>query len=61
MTYSILGRDPATGEVGAAVQSAWFSAGAGVVWTEAGVGAVASQAIGDPAFGHLGLEMLAAG
>lgn len=60
MTYSILGRDPATGEVGGAVQSAWFSS-AGVLWVEAGVGAVTSQAIGDPAFGHLGLQMMIAG
>ncbi len=60
MTYSILGRDPFTGEVGGAVQSAWFSSGA-VLWVEAGVGAVASQAIGERAFGHLGLEMMAAG
>lgn len=60
MTYSILGRDPATGEVGGAVQSAWFSS-AGVLCTEAGVGAVASQAIGEPAFGPIGLQMMAAG
>lgn len=61
MTYSILGRETATGDVGAAVQSAWYGSGAGVVWAEAGVGAVASQAIGDPAFGPLGLEMTTAG
>lgn len=61
MTYSILGRDPATGDVGAAVQSAWYSSGAGVLWAEAGVGAVATQAIGEPAFGHLGLQMMTAG
>ena len=62
MTYSILGRDPATGEVGGAVQSAWYSSGAGgVIWVEAGVGAVATQAIGERAFGHLGIEMMAAG
>ncbi len=61
MTYSILGRDPATGQVGGAVQSAVYASGAGVVWADAGVGAVASQAIGNPAFGHLGLQMLAAG
>ncbi len=60
MTYSILGRDSASGQVGGAVQSAWFSSGPGVIWTEAGVGAVATQAIGDPAFGHLGLQMLLA-
>jgi uncharacterized Ntn-hydrolase superfamily protein len=62
MTYSILGRDPATGEVGGAVQSAWYSSGSGgVIWVEAGVGAVATQAIGERAFGYLGLQMLMAG
>lgn len=60
MTYSILGRDPATGEVGAAVQSAWYSS-VGVLWAEAGVGAVASQAIGERAFGHIGLQMMTVG
>jgi uncharacterized Ntn-hydrolase superfamily protein len=61
MTYSILGRDPTTGDVGGAVQSAWYSSGAGVVWAEAGVGAVATQAIGERAFGALGLQMMTAG
>jgi uncharacterized Ntn-hydrolase superfamily protein len=60
MTYSILGRDPTTGEVGAAVQSAWYSS-AGVLWVDAGVGAAASQAIGERAHGHLALEMTRAG
>ncbi len=62
MTYSILGRDPATGQVGGAVQSVWYSSGGGgLIWVEAGVGAVATQAIGDRAFGHLGLQMITAG
>ena len=60
MTYSIVARDPTTGEVGAAVQSAWFSS-VGVLCVEAGIGAVASQAIGDPAFGYLGVEMMRTG
>ncbi|HZY02059.1 MAG TPA: DUF1028 domain-containing protein, partial [Anaeromyxobacteraceae bacterium] len=42
-TYSIVARDPATGELGVAVQSHWFSVGAMVPWAEAGVGAVATQ------------------
>ena len=46
-TFSILGYDPATGEVGGAVQSRVFSVGNGVLWAEAGVGAVATQAIVD--------------
>ena len=61
MTYSILGRDPATGDVGGAVQSAWYSSGAGVVWAEAGVGAAATQAIGERAFGPLSLQMMTTG
>ena len=46
-TFSILGFDPETGEIGAAVQSRVFSVGNGVLWAEAGVGAVATQAIVD--------------
>src|SRR5437899_2558936 len=42
-TYSIVARDPATGELGVAVQSHWFSVGTAVPWAEAGVGAVATQ------------------
>ena len=38
-TYSIVARDPATGEMGVAVQSHWFSVGSIVTWVEAGVGA----------------------
>ena len=46
-TFSILGDDPATGEVGGAVQSRVFSVGNGVLWAEAGLGVVATQAIVD--------------
>lgn len=60
-TYSIVARDPATGEFGAAVQSHWFAVGANVIWAEAGVGAIASQSFSDPAYGKLGLELLRAG
>ena len=42
-TYSIVARDPETGEMGVAVQSHWFSVGALCPWTEAGVGAIATQ------------------
>ena len=41
-TFSIVARDPATGELGVAVQSHWFSVGSVVPWAEAGVGAVAA-------------------
>ena len=60
MTYSILGRDPAIADVGGAVQSAWFSSGV-VLWADAGVGAVATQAIGERAFGPVGLQMMTGG
>lgn len=60
MTYSILGRDRDTGEVGGAVQSAWYGS-ASAVMAEAGVGVVVSQAFGGPEFSHRGLEMLASG
>jgi uncharacterized Ntn-hydrolase superfamily protein len=60
-TYSIVARDPATGEIGVAVQSHWFSVGAIVPWAEAGVGAVATQSLVDPAYGPLGLEHMRAG
>jgi uncharacterized Ntn-hydrolase superfamily protein len=60
-TFSIVARDPKTGEVGAAVQSHWFSVGPMVPWAEAGVGAVATQSFVDPAYGRLGLELMRAG
>ena len=60
-TFSILGYDPKTGEVGGAVQSRVFSVGNGVLWAEAGVGAVATQAIIDVSYGPRGLELLRAG
>jgi uncharacterized Ntn-hydrolase superfamily protein len=60
-TYSIVARDPATGEMGVAVQSHAFSVGSGVTWAEAGVGAVATQSFIDPSYGPLGLAMMRAG
>jgi uncharacterized Ntn-hydrolase superfamily protein len=57
-TFSIVSRDPKTGEVGVAVQSHWFSVGADVSWAEAGVGAVATQADIDPSYGPKGLELM---
>ena len=57
-TFSILGHDPATGETGGAVQSRVFSVGNGVLWGEAGVGMVATQAIVDVSYGPQGLELL---
>ncbi len=60
-TYSIVARDPATGELGVAVPSHWFSVGSTVPWAEAGVGAVATQSFTDPAYGALGLALMRAG
>jgi uncharacterized Ntn-hydrolase superfamily protein len=60
-TYSIVARDPETGQLGVAVQSHWFSVGSVVPWAEAGVGAVATQSIVDPAYGPLGLSLMRAG
>lgn len=60
-TFSILGYDPATGEVGGAVQSRVFSVGNGVLWAEAGTGVVATQAVIDVAYGPQGLDLLRAG
>lgn len=60
-TYSIVARDPNTGELGVAVQSHWFSVGPIVAWAEAGVGAVATQSFVDPSYGKNGLDLMRAG
>jgi uncharacterized Ntn-hydrolase superfamily protein len=60
-TYSIVARDAATGELGVAVQSHWFSVGSDVTWAEAGVGAIATQSFIDPAYGPRGLELMKSG
>jgi uncharacterized Ntn-hydrolase superfamily protein len=60
-TYSIVARDPLTGEMGVAVQSHYFSVGPVVPWAEAGVGAVATQSLVDVSYGPLGLDLMRAG
>jgi uncharacterized Ntn-hydrolase superfamily protein len=60
-TFSIVARDDATGEMGVAVQSHWFSVGSIVTWAEAGVGAVATQSFVDPGYGARGLELMKKG
>jgi uncharacterized Ntn-hydrolase superfamily protein len=60
-TYSIVARDPVTGDLGVAVQSHWFSVGSIVTWAEAGVGAVATQSFVEVSYGPLGLELMKAG
>src|SRR4051795_3517933 len=60
-TYSIVARDPDTGELGAAVQSHWFSVGSIVTWARPGVGAVCTQSIAEPAYGPRLLDALQGG
>jgi len=60
-TFSIVARDPETGQLGVAVQSHWFSVGSSVTWAEAGVGAVATQSFIDPSYGLRGLELMRSG
>jgi len=60
-TYSIVARDSATGQLGVAVQSHWFSVGPLVPWVEAGVGAVATQSFVEVSYGPLGLALMKAG
>src|SRR5947209_8339671 len=60
-TFSIVAFDPATGQMGVAVQSHWFAVGGEVPWAEAGVGAVATQSFIDPSYGPLGFNLMRAG
>jgi uncharacterized Ntn-hydrolase superfamily protein len=60
-TYSIVARDAATGQLGVAVESHWFSVGSQVLWAEPGIGAVATQSFVDPDYGPLGLQLMRAG
>ncbi len=60
-TYSIVAFDPRTGELGAAVQSHWFSVGSLCTWARPGVGAVATQSVVEPAHGPNALDRIAAG
>ena len=60
-TYSIVARDPQTGELGAAVQSHWFSVGSLCTWARPGVGAVATQSVVEPAYGPNALDLMADG
>jgi uncharacterized Ntn-hydrolase superfamily protein len=59
-TFSILAYDPATGEVGGAVQSRVFSVGNGVLWADADAGVAATQAIVDVGYGPKALALLRA-
>jgi uncharacterized Ntn-hydrolase superfamily protein len=61
MTYAIVARDPIAGEVGGAVQTHFFNAGAVVLWPEAGTGVIATMAMAETAYGRLGLRLLRQG
>jgi len=60
-TFSIIARDPATGELGFAVQSKAFAAGNRAVHIKAGLGVIAHQASANPMYGEIGFELLSAG
>ena len=57
-TFSIVARDPVTGEMAVGVQSHWFSVGTAVSWGQAGVGVVATQSFVKVSYGFLGLELM---
>jgi uncharacterized Ntn-hydrolase superfamily protein len=61
VTYSILGRDPETGEVGVATQSQAFAVGSSVPFALPGHGVIASQSMGEPMYGEIGLDLLRGG
>lgn len=60
-TFSIVARDPESGEMGVAVQSHWFSVGSVVPWAQAGIGAIATQSLTEISYGPLGLDLLRGG
>src|SRR3989304_10438881 len=60
-TFSIVARDPSTGEMGVAVQSHWFSVGSVVAWGEPGVGVVATQSLVEKGYGPRGLALMRSG
>lgn len=60
-TYSVVARDPLNGQLGAAVQSHYFSVGSDVPWVQSGVGAIVTQAMIEISYGPLGLELMRAG
>jgi len=61
MTYSVVARDPRTGDLGVAVQSHYFSVGSVVTWARSGVGAIATQSVAEISPGPLGLDLMAGG
>jgi uncharacterized Ntn-hydrolase superfamily protein len=60
-TFSIVAYDPATEELGVAVQSKFIAVGSVVPWARAGVGAIATQAFANTTYGPRGLGLLEQG
>src|SRR5262245_14152119 len=60
-TFSIIGFDPETGEIGAAVQSRIFSVGSRNIWADANAGVAVTQATGDTSYGPQALTLLKSG
>lgn len=60
-TFSIIARDPSTGQMAAAVQSHWFSVGSSVIWGKSGVGVVATQSFIKKSYGPEGLQLMEKG
>jgi uncharacterized Ntn-hydrolase superfamily protein len=61
VTYSIVARDPRSGEMGVATQTQALAVGASVPWASPGYGVIATQSMGEPMYGELGLDMLRGG
>jgi uncharacterized Ntn-hydrolase superfamily protein len=61
VTYSIVARDPHSGEMGLATHSQAFAVGSSVPWGEPGFGVIATQSIAEPFYGQLGLDLLRGG
>jgi uncharacterized Ntn-hydrolase superfamily protein len=61
LTYSIVARDPDTGQMGVATQTQALAVGASVPWASPGYGVIATQSMGEPMYGELGLDMLRGG
>jgi uncharacterized Ntn-hydrolase superfamily protein len=61
MTYSIIARDPITGDLGVAIQSHWFNVARQTIFGVAGVGVAATQSFVDPRYGEVGLGKIATG
>jgi uncharacterized Ntn-hydrolase superfamily protein len=61
MTYSIIARDSRTGEMGVACETQAFAVGSSVPWAQPGYGVIATQSMGEPMYGELGLDQLRSG